>query len=392
MAYEARLSFIRHGEELVETRQKEAMTDRGGKGMRFWREKKGVSVVLGTLLIFTIMVGLYASIQTTQVPIWNSQIDVQAYETTYGDMLFLKSDVKNVALLKQPKSTTIRMGARYPDRMVFINPKQGIYGIMDREDTTVTIQYTVTWSTGSATYTENHTSSRLIYESMGAARTKIIYEHGLIIREFPAGSASTDPQELIVDEELSIPVLDASLMSPKSSMRSESFSIKPYAGSQSKQNVTSVTITLPTNYPRIWAERLEGLETDRMTISANETTNQVIITSTAIRRISFPVNPATDSTLSAGVISMSTTTQAGFDPTTDFPSIRNVLVTAVGSGNAKKTNTEITATVYNVTAPFDIHADLSQLTGDLLDYDEAPTSIVTGGYSVEDDSWDVPNE
>ncbi|MDO9579892.1 MAG: hypothetical protein Q7J06_04920, partial [Bacteroidales bacterium] len=260
--------------------------------MRFWREKKGVSVVLGTLLMFVIMVMLYASIQATQVPLWNLRIDAQSFETTYGDMLFLKSDIKNVALLKQPKSTIIRMGTLYPDRMIFINPKQGVYTSMTKEDATVTIEYIIEWSTGSATYTEYYPSSRLIFDVLSPEGGSLIYEHGLIIRSFPNGSVSTDPQELIVDEELSLPVLDASLLSPMSSMRSESFSIKPYAGSLTKLNVTTVTITLPTDYPRVWADRLEGLETDRMTITIDQEAGQVIIHSTAIRRITFPANPA----------------------------------------------------------------------------------------------------
>ena len=356
--------------------------------MRFWREKKGVSVVLGTLLMFVIMVGLYASIQATQVPLWNLRVDAQSFETTYGDMLFLKSDIKNVALLKQPKSTIIRMGALYPDRMIFINPKQGVYSSMIKEDATVTIEYTVEWSTGSANYTEYYPSHRLIFDVLSPEGGSLIYEHGLIIRSFPNGSVSTDPQELIVDEELSVPILDASLLSPMSSMRSESFSIKPYASSITKLNVASVTITLPTDYPLVWADRLEGLETDRMTITVDEEAGQVIITSTAIRRITFPANPATDSTLSSGMIVMSTRTEQGFDPTTDFPNMYFVQFDGLNSS----TTTTITATVKNATAPFDIHADLTDLTQDVLMYDEQPTSILTAGYSIEDASWDVPNE
>ena len=356
--------------------------------MRFWREKKGVSVVLGTLLMFVIMVGLYASIQATQVPLWNLRVDAQSFETTYGDMLFLKSDIKNVALLKQAKSTIIRMGTLYPDRMIFINPKQGVYTSMTKEDATVTIQYTVEWSTGSATYTEYYPSSRLIFDVLSPEGGSLIYEHGLIIRSFPNGSVSTDPQELIVDEELSVPLLDASLLSSMSSMRSESFSIKPYAGSMTKLNVASVTITLPTDYPRVWADRLEGLETDRMTITVDEEAGQVIITSTAIRRITFPANPATDSTLSSGMIVMSTRTEQGFDPTTEFPNMFFVYFDGLNSS----TTTTLTATVKNATAPFDIHADLTDLTQDVLMYDEQPTSILTAGYSIEDASWDVPNE
>ncbi len=352
--------------------------------MRFWREKKGVAEVLGVLLIFVILVALYASIQATMVPIWNNQIDVEAYETTYGDMLFLKSDVKNVALLKQPKSTTIRMGARYPDRMIFINPKQGIYGSMTKEDTTVRVQYTIEAGGQTLNFDENFTSSRLIYESLGAERNKIIYEHGLIIRVFPNGSVSTDAQELIVGDELYVPLLDTRLFSPMSSIRPESLSLKPFTGARTRLNITDVppvTVTLPTDYPRVWADRLEGLNTARTTISVNQTAKQIIVTSTAIRRITFPGDPATDATLSAGVIFFGTKTEEGFDPTMQFPNLYNVIFTANG-----KTSTTISATVKNVTAPFDIHADLSTLTKVVLKYDEPPTRSPAVPWD-----WDVHN-
>ncbi|MBI2329372.1 MAG: hypothetical protein HYU85_07045, partial [Chloroflexi bacterium] len=138
--------------------------------------------------------------------------------------------------------------------------------------------------------------------------------------------------------------------------------------------------------------RLEGLNTARTAISVNQTTNQIIITSTAIRRITSPGDPATDATLSAGVIFFGTKTEAGFDPTMQFPSIRNVVFQAQGSGNERKYNTTITARLKNVTAPFDIHADLTNLTKDMLMFDEQPTASTDPLYPINASSWDVPNE
>ncbi|MEK7353585.1 MAG: hypothetical protein AABZ77_03650, partial [Chloroflexota bacterium] len=338
------------------------------------------------LLMFVLMFGLYTSVQVTQLPIWNSQIDLQSYETAYGDFLFLKSDIRNVALLKQPKNTVIRMGARYPDRMVFINPRQGISGQMSIEDATGTITYTID-ITGQPTFTENITSSRLIYESMGAERIKIIWEHGLIIRQFPAGSASTDSQELIVGENLYLPLLDASLFSPKSSMRPESFSLKPYSASRIKLNVKNVLINLPTAYPAVWADRLEGLSTDDMTVSVNQTAGIISINSTAIRRIRFPQDPATDAQFVVGVIYLDTTTVAGFDPTTEFPQISGITITTESS-----TTATITATVKNATAPFDIHADLTDITGNLLKFDVLPDYSNDPAFPIDAGSWNTPNQ
>ncbi len=373
--------------------------------MRFWTEKKGVSVVLGTLLMFTIMVGLYVSTQSTQVPIWNSQIDLQALEKAYGDFLFLKSDITNVAMLKRPKSAIITMGARYPNRMIFINPKQGVSGLLEAEDSTVTVTYTIEFGgvLEPVTITTPIPSSRLIYTLMGSERIKLIYEYGLVIREFPAGSVSTDPQPLIVGDDLYVPVLEASMFAPIASMRVESFSIKPYSAVNMKRSITRVTITLPTNYPQVWKDRLEGVSTVETIeeldtksgtfVEVDEDAGQIIIESSAVRRITFPQTPATDAQFSAGVVFCDHKTAAGVDPSSAFPNIHGITIEQAQSGNQayKATHSTITATVMNVSAPFDIHAELTDITGDPTTFDVLPDTIITGGYAMNDTSWIVPN-
>ncbi len=371
--------------------------------MRFWREKKGASVVLGTLLMFTIMVGLYVSTQSTQVPIWNSQIDLQALEKAYGDFLFLKSDITNVATLKRPKSAIITMGARYPNRMIFINPKQGVSGLLEAEDSTVTVTYTIEFGgvLEPVTISTNISSSRLIYTLMGSERIKLIYEYGLVIREFPAGSVSTDPQPLIVGDDLYVPVLEASMFAPIASMRTESFSIKPYSAVDMKRSITRVTITLPTNYPHVWKDRLEGVSTVETIeeldttagtfVEVDEDAGQIIIDSSAVRRITFPQNPATDAQFSAGVIFFDHKTAAGVDPSSAFPNIYGISIAAVGTGDYKATHSTITATVMNVSAPFDIHADLTDIMSITTAFDVLPDTVTTLGYAMSDSSWQVPN-
>lgn len=356
--------------------------------MRLWKEKSGVSAVIGAILMFTILTGLYVSIQVSQVPVWNRQLEFASFEAAYSDMLFLKADIAQVAAVQAPKSTAIRMGTRYPDRPFFTNAGAGVAGSLTKEDMTVTVQYVVDFP-GDPTTTLTYPSSRLIYEARGSIGAKIVYEHGLIIREFATGNVTTDKQALIVTDELYVPVLYAALFTPVSSLETAPITLKPYTEINTSPKIKSVTITLPTAYPEVWADRLAGLDTAKTTVTVNQVAKTIIINSTAIKQIAYPTDPGTESGLYAGLISFSTKTISGFDPSTDFPRIYNVVFEAIGGSTYKKTHTRITATVKNATAPYDIHADLTDLTSDVLKFDvppdySSPDSITAG-------SWTVPN-
>ncbi|MBI2869599.1 MAG: hypothetical protein HYX96_07235 [Chloroflexi bacterium] len=358
------------------------------KGIKLWQERKGISVVIGAIMMFTIMTGLYVSIQVVEVPAWNRQLEFEAFEAAYGDMLSLKADIGMVAIGGAPKSTAIRLGTRYPQRPFLANPGQGIAGSLTKEDATITVQYTIDFP-GDPTFTETYTSNRLIYEVRGAIGAKIVYEHGLIIREFANGQVSTDTQPLVVGDYVYIPVLNASLFTPVSSVGAESIGLKPYTSSITKSKIKSATITLSTDYPDVWTERLEDTSTDKTSVSVNETAGTVSITSTATKVITLPAGSVTGSGLFIGIIILSTKSLAGFDPTADFPQIFNVNFEAIGNAQYKKTHTTITATVKNATAPYDIHADLTDLTSDVLKFDVAPT--YSSPDSITAGSWAVPN-
>ncbi len=355
---------------------------------KFREDEKGVSVVIGAVLLFAIMVTMYTTIQVAQVPAWNKEIEYNHQDVVYSDMMFLKSDIENAAMLETPKSSNIHMGVRYPNRMIFINPGVGVAGLLTVDnDVKIRINYTV--NAGSL-YT-NYSSSRIIYEAHGTINSpKLVYEHGIIIRDWGTANITTDEQSLIVNDEIYIPIVNGT--SSRSSMETESLEIKPFSETNTIKNIKYVNITMDTNYPEVWRKLLADANTSYTTAFVSD--NKIIINSSATRHIVFPTEqPATG--LHAGMIKFSTSIipEPGYtniDPTKqNWPSITNISIKAVGTGNYKKTHSNITATVKNVTAPDDIHADLSDLTKDPLQYDVQPD------YSSTDDinavSWDLPN-
>jgi len=354
-----------------------------------WQEERGVSVVLGALLMLLIMVTLYGTIQAYHVPIWNKDVEFEHLNTVHDDMMTFKSDVENVASSRVPKSSNIRMGIRYPNRIFLANPGPGVAGTLTSESVEVSIEYTID-GLGEPTITTSYNSNRIIYEVQGTIDSpKLVYEHGVIIRDYGDDSATTDEQSLIVGDEIYIPVLTGNLTA-SSSMETESVEIKPLSQSYSRTIIKSVTVTIDTDYPEVWEQLLAGTSTADTSVQVDLEQSQIVIESTAVEQISFPAGEVTTDALYAGLVTLHTksepVTYTSIDISQDYPCVLNI---TIGEGVIVETQSTITVTVRNATAPFDIHADLTALTKDPKMYDVLPDSSLPDLITAT--SWELPN-
>ena len=274
------------------------------------KEESGVSVVIGAMLMLLIVAAMWGTIQSYHVPNWNKDVEYEHLNMVHDDMITFKSDVEDVALSRAPKSSEFRMGVRYPNRMFLANPGTGVAGSLTSESVNVTVQYTL--SGGGSPVTQTYSSSRIAYEVHGTIdNPKLVYEHGLVIRDYGNASATTDEQPLIAGDEIYIPVLTGNLTS-LSSMETQSVNIKPLSQSNTVTGINWTQITLYTNYPGVWAQLLAGTGTANTTVSVNQTQSKIVITSTAVRQITFPTGDVTAEALYAGMIKLSTTPVPGF--------------------------------------------------------------------------------
>ena len=273
------------------------------------KEERGVSVVIGAMLMLLIVAAMWGTIQSYHVPNWNKDVEYEHLNMVHDDMITFKSDVEDVALSRAPKSSEFRMGVRYPNRMFLANPGTGVAGSLTSESVNVTVQYTL--SGGGGNVTQTYSSSRIAYEVHGTIdNPKLVYEHGLVIRDYGNASATTDEQPLIAGDEIYIPVLTGNLTS-LSSMETQSVNIKPLSQSNTVTRINWTQITLYTNYPGVWEQLLAGTGTAGTTVSVNQTQSKIVITSTAVRQITFPAGDVTAEALYAGMIKFSTTSVLG---------------------------------------------------------------------------------
>jgi hypothetical protein len=271
-----------------------------------WQEERGVSVVIGAMLMLLVVAAMWGTIQAFLVPDWNKDVEYEHLNIVHDDMMTFKSDVEDVAESGEPKSSNFHMGVRYPSRMFLANPGTGVAGSLTSENVSVSIVYTID-APGDPVITQNYSSNRISYEVQGTVdRPRLVYEHGLIIRDYGNVSATTDEQALVVGDEVYLPVLTGSLTA-SSSMETESIAIKPLSQSAGSSKIKSAVITIDTLYPEVWTQLLAGKSTAATTVSVNQTQSKIIITSTAVRQIYLPAGDVLTDSLYAGLATFSTT-------------------------------------------------------------------------------------
>lgn len=238
--------------------------------MKFCEDKSGVSVIIGAMLLFAIIFMFYATVQAVHVPIWNAGIEWDHWEEVSRDMRVLRSDIEDVAFHDFPKTSDLRLGTRFPDRMFLINPSPGVSGTLTTDTTNMNITITIGDNNSNIITLR---STRIIYTAHGTiGAPKLVYEHGIIIQDWGEGVNLTgDTQQLIVGNSVYLIVLNGTC-SAVTGMGVETLNIVPLNLSENDNDNENdydnenVTIILETNYTDIWRGLLANVAIDNVNV------------------------------------------------------------------------------------------------------------------------------
>jgi len=294
--------------------------DTGGESAKKMKQQRrnfrsdtvAVSHVIGVVLMLAILVTMFTIFQASVVPYWNKQVEAAELRVTYDGLMFLPSDIEDVAIHRTPKTCTVQLGAYYPDRTIFRNPGPGAFGTLTVEEAPASV--TVTYYYNGSKNIETFDSKRITYNLSGTINSPtLVYEHGVIIADWrntmgENAIVTTGEQTLIdINENLFIPIVNGSSCS-KSAICSEAMAIYPYLYNDSI-NVTWVNVTLDTRYPKLWDDTLFNASTVLAELNLQDTdvgvvNNQIYINNTAQRYLKYP-NQTASEPLYAGMISCS---------------------------------------------------------------------------------------
>jgi hypothetical protein len=84
--------------------------------------ERGVSEVIGSILVFGLVVMLLTIVQTQAVPSTNEDIEFQHSQQVQGDFARLSDAVDRAAVRGSSETVTLETGTTYPNRLVLFNP------------------------------------------------------------------------------------------------------------------------------------------------------------------------------------------------------------------------------------------------------------------------------
>ena len=250
--------------------------------MRFSRDRRGQSVVVGTVILFGFLILALGVYQVQVVPTENANVEFehsQAVEDDFGD---LRNDVLRAGATGSTGSTQIQLGTRYPARTFFINPppvsgsleteatgeirvRNATVGPGARENAREFWNTTPAFPTRSLRYDAN-------YNEFDDA-PELVYEHSVVAAEFDEAVLLRSGQTVVSEERISLTALTGSVS--ESGVGPQS--VDPRAVSASDTTVPlepaggNITLELPTAVGN--ASRLADRWTEALPAGATATSN-----------------------------------------------------------------------------------------------------------------------
>jgi len=239
--------------------------------LNFDSDERGVSEVIGAILVFGIVIVLLGIIQTQAIPAANQQVEFNHNQEVQSDLVGFNEATSDVASEGEPKSVKIQMGTSYPTRLFFINPPQPGGEIRTAGDESVSIYNVNATDENTRKYIdgsmENLSTRRLEYdptynEYRNAPVT--VVEYGAVYRDFEDATIIDDESELVRGNTISLTLLNGNL----SRGQSTALSLEAQATSapartvqiEADETADNITVNIPTNLNVSEWEKMVGDE------------------------------------------------------------------------------------------------------------------------------------
>ena len=106
-------------------------------------EKRAVSNIIGTMIIFGFVVTLIVLLQVAAVPVWNENVEYEHSQRVQGDMSELRDRISLSSATGRATTGSVEVGTRYPTRALFVNPTNPSGTVSTLEGGTVTVDNAV---------------------------------------------------------------------------------------------------------------------------------------------------------------------------------------------------------------------------------------------------------
>lgn len=212
-------------------------------------DDKGVSEIIGVILIFGILVLFLGILQSVFVPEWDQEIETAHFNTIYDDNLDLRQVMQDTAIFNLSRTTVVHANLDYPNRIFLYNPPKPSATISTINDTQIRIV-----SNGSQLPGINSCTIHIKENYNYFSAPELIIEHGMIIGKNGQTNYTIDgpPMNHKTINLYLIKCINNSI----STTSSTNIHLLPESDI-SYDNVSSIIFT--TNYGDLWKEYLDSI-------------------------------------------------------------------------------------------------------------------------------------
>lgn len=218
-------------------------------------DDKGVSEIIGVILIFGIMVLFLGILQSVFVPEWDREIETAHFNNIYDDTLYLRQVMQETAIFNLSRTILVHASLDYPTWMFLNNPPKPGVTISTFNDKKIRISID-----GNPPQLYDSCTIKIKENYNYFPAPELIIEHGMIIGNNGNTNYTID-DPLMNNKTIDLYLLECSNNSigTTSSMNLHLFPVVMI----SNQSVNNASIEFTTDYKKLWDTYRNSARIDR---------------------------------------------------------------------------------------------------------------------------------
>lgn len=270
-------------------------------------DDRGVSEVLGAVLLFGLLIAVIIAFQATAVPVFNQGVEYEHNQRAQSQLDLLRTNLILTATTGDGSSTQVELGTDYPNRMFLLNPPPASGRLHTDSPAPVEIrnagatgEVSDYWTGTAQTFTTRPITYSPDYNEYDNAPVTHL-EHGLLYNQFDGAQIALSDENLVDGRQISLLLVNGSLSS--SGTTSRSIDLEPTSAPVRtvavRNNTAPIVVSIPT---RLSESKWRNLLADELTAQGGHISSISYTTGTPYNQLVLELEPGVTYELSVAMV------------------------------------------------------------------------------------------
>ncbi|MFB6254297.1 MAG: Ig-like domain-containing protein [Halobacteriaceae archaeon] len=229
--------------------------------MRFRDDERAVTIQIGAVLFFAIVVIIISLYQAQAIPDQNKEIEFSHNQRVQDRLIGLRNAILQTAATGNSIPTSIPLGTRYPERILFVNPAPPTGKLFTKQLGNKSRVWITNATAKDADVQEYWNGSTITFPTKGIVYSPsyfyysnaptTIYENTLLFNQFDSATVMLTDQELIEGNQINLILINGSLM--KQGRKATTVDLDPISAPTKtitiKNTTAPINLTISTTLP-----------------------------------------------------------------------------------------------------------------------------------------------